>query len=169
MSMASDAELEILESTPDHAIGRWRSAGLYVWRGVTTVHGASVLQRAVARMREGDPTGPGVLLGVVEAGTPPPAADVRRALADFLAGAGGYVRVSALAFEGTGFQASMVRAVATGLALLGRPDYPHQVFASVEEGARWIERTLRLAGTPRYQAPELAAAIAQLRSAHRTS
>lgn len=160
-------DLEILESTDDHAIAKWRSVGLYVWRGTTTVRAARELARTIGLAREADPRGPGVLLGVVEAGTPPPSSEARAALAESLESGAGYVRASALVFEGEGFQASMVRAVATGLALLARTDFPHQVFADVASASDWLERRTRAVGAPRYQAAELQAALRELRSAPR--
>src|SRR5688500_11290916 len=121
------AALDVIEIAPEHAIGRWQSVMLYVWRGKTTLHGAELAERSLRKTRMVEPNGPGVLFGVVEAGTPPPEAEVRKVLAAILAAGSGYIRASALVFEGAGFQASMVRGVATALALIARPSYPHKV------------------------------------------
>ncbi len=76
----------------------------------------------------------------------------------------GHVRASALVFEGEGFSASMVRAVATGLALLARTSFPHHVFADVTAAADWLAR--RQPDTPtRFGASELAGALGELRNA----
>lgn len=167
--MTTQDRLEVIEATRDHAIGQWRGVALYVWRGATTVRAAGLLERVFDRVRELVPDGPGVVLGVVEAGAPPPPAEARTALAHTLGRGHGYVVASALIFEGDGFSASMVRAVATGLAMLARPGYPHQVFAEVGAGTAWLERELKRAGKPRYSAGELASVLHELRTAPHTS
>lgn len=161
--MTTTTLLEIAETTPDHALGRCGGAVLYVWRGATTVPAARRLRRLVDEARAvGEP---GVLLGVVCEGASPPDSDARAALADVLAGGAGFVHSSALVCEGTGFRASMVRAVATGLNLLARPPFPHRVLGSVPTAAEWLERRGRAAGCALYRAEDIVAQVAALRAA----
>lgn len=131
--------LHIVQATSQHAIGHVSEVALYVWRSTTTLAAARALEQTV-RIVGTRAKGGGVLLGVVAAGVPPPEANVRKALADSLAAGAGFVRASALVFEGEGFRASMVRAVATGLSMLARLPYPHESFPSVTAAAKWLER-----------------------------
>ncbi|MBK9264645.1 MAG: hypothetical protein IPM54_33275 [Polyangiaceae bacterium] len=132
-------QLYIVRAQLLHAIGYVPGAVFYVWRGTTTVDAARALEQTV-RIAAARSDGAGVLLGVVDTGAPPPEPDVRKALADSLAAGAGFVRASALVFEGEGFRASMVRAVATGLSMLARLPYPHESFSSVSAAAKWLER-----------------------------
>lgn len=152
------------QSTPDHAFGYVPGAVLYVWRGVITVEAVRSLAETMEVAR-GDSDGiPGLLLGVVEAGTPPPASDVRKAMAELLREGKGFVQASALAFEGEGFAASMVRAVATGLALLARQPFPHQVFATVSSAVESLEGSVA-EGSAGTRARPILAAMDALRDA----
>lgn len=148
--------IEVISSASDHAFGRVGGALLYTWRGETLVSSADALGALV------DAHHPLMLFGVVEPGSPPPSNDARKALAALLQRGNGSVRASAVTFEGTGFQASMVRAIATGLALVGRPAYPHQVFATVPEACSWLGDRLGDAAKP-LTTSALAAAMTALR------
>lgn len=158
-------DLEVVETTRDHAIATWRTVTFYVWRAGATTRGAGLFRDTVGRIRAARPGGPGVLLGVVEAGTPPPDGPTRQALADGLSRGSGYVQASALVFEGDGFQASMARAVATGLALIARPAFPHQVFASVDAGSDWLEGRVRVGAAPAYAGKDLRSMLRAVRDA----
>jgi hypothetical protein len=154
------ANLRVLEVSRDHAFGALPGVVFYVWRGATTVAAARGIMTHVARIHAEHPTIPCVLMGVVEAGTPPPDSDARKALGESMQKGSAHLRASALAFEGEGFQASMVRAVATGLSLLARTSYPHQVFAGVDQAAGWLSQQV-----PEHDAATLIAGLQQLRSA----
>jgi len=143
------AELRRLSVNDQHAIGYAPGVAMYVWRGQTSMEGARSTAAAMRATREVTPDERGVLLGLVEAGAPAPASDVRKALADAMREADGFVRASALIFEGQGFQASIVRMVATGLALIARPSFPHHVFGELAEAIAWLQ--------PRCEPPSTAA------------
>ena len=130
---------EIVDASASHVMAWAPAAMLYVWRAEPTMAGVEAAAAAMDAARASTPGGDGVLLGLVEEGTPPPASDVRKALADVMSGGEGFYRASALVFEGTGFQASMVRMVATGLARLARQPFPHQVFADVPAATVWLQ------------------------------
>ena len=128
--------IKIIEITPAHALGYLPGIMLYVWRGPTSVSAATMLGEGCRRARDVAGDVPVVLFGAVEAGTPPPESDARKLLADSMKSCGDFIRASALAFEGEGFQSSIVRAVASGLGLLARVPYPHQVFSTVPLAGR---------------------------------
>lgn len=114
-------------------------AVLHVWRQ-NTITGASHLHQAI-NLASDQAGGPVPVLIVVEPDTPPPTADVRREIASVMQQVDGQVRMSALAFEGSGFGAAMARSVVTGLSLLARHSYPYKVFATVEHALLWMERS----------------------------
>lgn len=157
--------LEVVEATPDHALGRVGGAVLYIWRGVTTVRAANRLRQLSSEARADAGDDEGILLGVVTEGAPPPEADARGALAEVLSSGAGYFQVSALVCEGAGFHGSMVRAVATGLNLLARPPFPHRVFATVPSATEWLDERARAAGLTRYRASDVASQMEALRAA----
>jgi hypothetical protein len=55
-----------------------------------------------------------------------------------LRAAGKSVACSGIVFEGTGFKMAAVRAIVTGLTMLARPEFPHLVFADVQEASKWM-------------------------------
>jgi hypothetical protein len=81
------------------------------------------------------------LLTVVEAGAPLPTAQARAALARLLHQNPHLIR-SAVAFEGSGFRAAAVRAVATSIAVLAQHQFPHRIFPAAGEALRWLAEGL---------------------------
>lgn len=130
--------LHVREARPGFVAAWAPQVILYVWREEPTVEAIGVVAAMVEEMRSS--TEAAVVLGLVEEGTPTPGNEAREALAALMQGSGGLAVASALVFEGRGFQSSMVRMVAAGLALLARQPYPHQVFADVPSATRWLER-----------------------------
>ncbi len=157
-------ELCIEATTPVFAIGWAPSVMLYVWREATTLEAARAAMATLQRAREASRSGRGVLLGIVEARTPPPDVAVRREIAEGLARHGDFVVASALVFEGHGFEASMVRMVATGLSMFARFPFPHHVFESLGDGVRWLERASARESEP-FEAQRLEALVTRLRNA----
>mgnify|MGYP000374441796 CR=1 FL=1 len=96
---------------------------------------------------------------------PPPDAEARDALAEVLGGGAGFVDSSALVCEGSGFRASMVRGIATGLTLIARPPFPHKVFPDVAAAAGWLEARTRRPGSVPHRALDIVSQVAALRTA----
>lgn len=128
---------EIKVSSPDQSLATWQDAFILIWHHNTTVAGVMALERAVEEFAETRPNGIG-LVTIVEESAPMPPGDAREALAKFLERASHCIKVSAVAFEGTGFRAAAVRSVVAGLTMVARQSYPHKVFATVEEGMAWM-------------------------------
>ncbi len=161
-------ELRIHAATPEYALGWAPSVMMYVWRAATTLEAARAASTVLGYAREASPTGRGVLLGIVEERTPPPSPAVRREIAEGLARNGDFLFASALVFEGRGFQASMVRMVATGLSLIARLPFPHHVFERVGDSAQWLERAS--ANEPEsVEAARLEALVSRVRCAPMTA
>ena len=133
----------LLENTPDYCFAHWSSVFLVIWRsgGETTLEAVGKLRREFERFAAAHPSGV-TLLTIVETGAALPPSHVRDALAGFMRSCDGKLKLSAVAFEGTGFRAAAVRGVVTSLTLLARQPFPHKVFSTVEEAARWYEAEL---------------------------
>jgi len=144
----------------DHALASWGNVQVVIWRHVTTLAGVRALRQACTDFGARNPEGV-LLLTIIHAGAPAPLPRVRAELARFL-GESSQIRASAVVMEGSGFRAAFVRGVVTGLTLLARQPFPHEVCTL--EGARDLfERSTR--GTRlRFDAPAFVPGITALRA-----
>ncbi|HEY6877594.1 MAG TPA: hypothetical protein VI299_06220 [Polyangiales bacterium] len=111
-----------------------------VWKRETTAEGVEALTEAYREQTARYPSGV-YLLTIVEKDAPMPPVEQREAVAVFLRSGAGRTRMSAVVIEGTGFRAAAVRSVVTGLAMLVRLPYPHEIFSSLEQAAKWLGTT----------------------------
>lgn len=126
-----------------------------LWRRETTPSAVQALYDVTARL--GTPSG---MLTVVEANAALPNSQVRAAVANVLRDSARSVVCSALVFEGEGFRAAAVRAITTTISQLARAPFPHRVFGTVEEAARWLESI-----EPQLSAAKLCEDLRRLREA----
>jgi len=133
---ASSTGPECLRVTPDYAFGSWEDLFFCCWRVHTTLAGAEEAMAYCEGFAASRPAGIGMLT-IVEANAPAPNNDARHAIARFLRSAT-YLRASAVAFEGSGFRAAVVRSVVSGLTMLARQPFEHKVFDSVATAAGWL-------------------------------
>ena len=152
----------LLGADRHHRIGTWGPVFFVLWKGETEPSTADRIQES---LRAFVPTLEGrraALFTVVAKEAPMPSSEARTALSNILRQGADAVLASAVVMEGDGFRASMVRSVATGLALVARQPFPHRVFAATEDAAAWID--LRLGGSaPRASAAEILMALEELR------
>jgi len=157
-----ELEATLIAATPDHIIATWANVVILVWRNETTLKGVEAVQKVYDNLSAANPKGI-FLMTVVEFGAPMPSADVRDALARFLASGSGRMILSGVTHEGTGFRAAAVRSVVTGLALLAKLPYPHKVFATVDEAAAWFWLNSPIARAWGERGKTLADAVAEVR------
>jgi hypothetical protein len=131
----------VLEVDRNHAVGSWGNLLIIVWRGVTHIVALERATEYLAALIAAHPEGIG-LLQVAEMTAPPPDGAVRQGVARMLASGRGHVTSSSLVYSGTGFWMAAARAFVTGLTMLSRPGFPHEVFATVDEAAQWHSRLL---------------------------
>jgi hypothetical protein len=110
---------------PDYAFGSWANVFMISWRQETTVSAVVQVRKECERFGRLHPDGI-FLLTIIEAEASVPSAAARTTLAAFLK-AGNYILASAVVIEGHSFRAALVRGVVTGLTLLARQPFPHQV------------------------------------------
>lgn len=147
------------ELDTDHVTGVFKNSCIAIWRGATTATAVSkfeALQRthAVAQPEKL------IILQVVEATASPPSTEVRAALGAMLQRASEYTVASAVAFEGDGLRASVVRSIVTGLNLMSQPSYPHKIFKTVREAIAW---QIQVPGAAPIRAENYYKAIEELR------
>ncbi len=108
--------------------------------------------------------GAGCLTIVPANAKPPSSPPVRKAVSAALEDAP--VRCICWLVEGSGFQGAMVRAVVTGLRVVGRFPYPTHIASDLDEAIRWILPRLE-GGTDRIErAQDAVATIRAQRGAH---
>lgn len=129
----TDEDFELYMVDEDQALASYNRVFMVVWRKRTTLKGTINLQRYCHEFGRSMRNGIG-LLTVIEQGASSPDSDARKAVAEFLKQGSDYIKVSAVVVEGSGFRASAVRGVVTGLTMLARQAFPHRVVA-IEEAA----------------------------------
>jgi hypothetical protein len=148
----------VVVTTPDHVIATYRHLAIIIWKVNTTLEGVRALREAARALAGAHPAGIG-LLTLVEEGAPAPSGPARASMAQAAQTLGDVVRASAVTFEGDGLRASLVRAVVSGVNLVAKQPFPHQVFATVQAASQWLGPRLGPAIEPR----EIAQAVAQIR------
>jgi hypothetical protein len=132
------ASCQVVEATEDVAVGYWSSLATAVWLKTTHPHHATSLKTAIVGAQASSPSRKVWLLQIVTPEAIVPDARSRAALAGMLCAVDGIVSHSAVIHIGSGFRASIVRSIVTGLNALGRQQFPHHVFASLDEGVAWL-------------------------------
>ena len=101
-------------------------------------------------------------LAVVQpnAGTQMPA-QVRTDLSALLRSHEKKILGSAIAFEGRGFGAAIVRSVVSAIQLALQPPYPVKVTSDVLSAAQWLTDSMRIRGVTSIDAPTLIASVNQ--------
>ncbi len=140
MSSRAD-ELRVIQVDQDHVIGTWAEFLLCVWRLKTELGAVHRTKAIVGELIKAHPDGIGMLT-VIEQDALPPEQHVRREIAALMAGAGTGVKASCLVHEGTGFKAATVRGIVTAIGMFKRLPYPHEVRATVGEGAEWLTKNM---------------------------
>lgn len=149
-------------SDADVVLAGFDNTFVVVWRNRTTIEGVRALCLHMERfaVKHGHSVG---LITIVEPNAPILPRESREAIADFLGVFSKSIVASALVFEGTGFGAAAVRSVVATMILLGRPQYSHRIFSTVDKAAQWIAPRLRVTGDSSCQAEQFAISVEEIR------
>jgi hypothetical protein len=158
---ASPDRLVILEVDELHAAASYRNMFIICWTGDTKPGAAARLIQPMSRLGEQFPDGIG-LMQVVGATTGPPSSEARGALSKLLQAGSEIILCSTLVVPGVGFRMAAARAFATGLIMLARLRFPHEVYARVAEAATWQVTLLPPGKRPAMKAHDLIAAVTEL-------
>lgn len=153
--------MEIVSLASTHAVAVWRNVLIQIWeRPLDPLDQAREFRRVLRTFERQaalkSPARPLLALTVVSETTTMPDAESRRIATDFASYFDYYVG----AHEGTGFRASLVRAVVAGMALAARVKPRYDVCSDARHGAALIAS--RSSGT--VFADELYAVITELRA-----
>ncbi len=143
-------------------IGTFENVGVAIWKTATSLELVGLLGVTLRRLSRDYDRGIG-LIQVVDQAHPPIGSDVRTELHKMLIGASAYVRCSTVVYEGHGFRAAAVRGIVTGLSMLARLPFPHNVFAAVPIAVEWQIAHLREIA-PELRRDEMITAIETLRT-----
>lgn len=127
---------KIVDVDLNHVAGVWKNMLVVYWLGETNPGAVARVTQHLQRLGAQFSTGIG-LMQVVGATTGPPPSDARDALAKMLKSGSSFIVCSSLVVPGVGFRMAAARALATGLIMLARPNFPHEVYSTVEEAAIW--------------------------------
>jgi hypothetical protein len=117
-------------------VGTWRNVVIVLWRVSTLPEDVAFTSDLLARLAKMHPEGVGLFQSVEDTCLERPSGPTKEAIARLLRDGRSYIKASTVLFNGQGFRAAVVRAVATGLISLTRPGFPHQAHTSIEEAAR---------------------------------
>ena len=152
----------LLGSDRHHRMGTWGPVFFVLWKGEVEPRTADRIQVGLLAFAQTLGGQRAAILTVVEKQAPTPSSEARAALSNVLRHGADAVIASAVVMEGDGFRASIVRSVATGLALVARQPFPHRVFARTEDAAEWLD--LRLGGQALHpSAAQISVALEELR------
>lgn len=157
----TDGFSALLASDADHAVGTWNDYFIVIWRNETKMEAVEGMTKLFDEFAGQHPDGVGFVT-IVERNAPLPPGSVRDALARFL-GQATTIKGSGVVFEGSGFRASAVRSVVTGLTMLAKQPFPHKVFATVEQVTTWLVEEINRAMGSSTGADELLDGIRTLR------
>ncbi len=130
--MASDLRVAVLSS--ETTVATFGEVLIAHFRGPTRASCVECLDKAFAGLAAKHPRV--VFLGVVEAESPPPDDEARKALAGFFQRVGEQLSCVLVTYRGEGFRASMVRTVASViLNLMIRASFPRHTVRSLDEAA----------------------------------
>ncbi|HEX2733019.1 MAG TPA: hypothetical protein VHM70_15525 [Polyangiaceae bacterium] len=110
---------------------------LVIWRGAPTAGRFQMFSELTERMVREFPDG-FYQLQIIEAQSPPPASDERKASAHLLERMKGHAKGIAFVIEGDGPRVAIVRTILRGMSMLSRGGVPKYFFAHVEEAVRWL-------------------------------
>jgi hypothetical protein len=110
-----------------------------VWRRQATLDSLKLVRECQLAHLKSFPDGMAVVTVMESVSVKPLNAEERAAAAAVARDLELHTRASAYVFEGQGFRPAMSRAAVAGVLLLSRIKYPHKVFATVTDGARWLK------------------------------
>jgi hypothetical protein len=128
-----------LQPAPSYLAMSAGPIALLVWRTATSVEGVLAIEKVFSRMqKELAPASLGFLTVALpdmdlRVGNP-----VRTELARLLKAYGPSIGAAAVAYEGSGFKATIARSVITAISLASQNEFPYRVFAAVDPAMRWL-------------------------------
>jgi hypothetical protein len=148
----------------DHTVCTVENFVVLFWKALPTLNGVERCNQAFHALRRAQPKAKIGFLTVIEpeSGRTNPGADFRKALSAILKEHEKAIGASVIVFEGSGFRATIVRSIVTGVSLAQRLSFPHSVVSELEPGTRWLIE--RLGDQTHVDTPALVSALERLRA-----
>lgn len=157
-SPAEPANAQVHQQNEDYTLATYENICVVIWHNHTTVASIRDARQCCEVLSRVYPKGL-FYLAIIEERAPAPSNEARVALASLLRDthwlAGGVI------LDGKGFRTAFVRSVATGLALLARPQFPFRV-CTMDSACSLFSKEASRAGT-HVDALRLPSVIADLR------
>jgi hypothetical protein len=122
----------------DHVVGSAQSLVIVIWKRRTLMTHLTDVRTAIQRARRAVPM-PVCLMQIVPPEALVPDPGIRKALAMMLRESTDSISHSAVVQLGSGFRASIVRSIVTGVTVMSNPGFPHRVFSSIEHACDWMQ------------------------------
>lgn len=137
--------LEVVGKRSDFGVCTYDNIVMLVWTGPPTLEGVAVCSKAFAKLHDARPYEPlgfyTLISEPAQQGTLPES--VRKALGKMLKENEPWIGSAVIAYEGSGFRATIVRSVITAINLAARPRFPASVHSHRSSAA---ERMLQELG-----------------------
>jgi hypothetical protein len=137
--------LEILAEDEGFLFGKLDNLGLIIWRGHTTI---ARIQRIVEAFPRFDSTRGFGLLSIIGPRVNPPGPDARHAFDQAMRAYRDSLLGIATVVQTEGMFGGLSRVIARTLSIISRTPYPHNVYATLEEAARWLPSVIAQPGMP---------------------
>lgn len=131
-----DTSLRITPIDDSLSIGTWRNCAFVLFKGALRAESLRAMQKSILEF--GGTRGRNTLLLSIAGSAEPPSAEARSAMVESLKSFGPIVAASALVFEGKGFTAATLRTAVSVMTSLASPPFPHKVFGTVADAAKWL-------------------------------
>lgn len=130
------SDLRVFEVDANHGKAHAKNMLFIVWQKETTAAAYARAAEVILSMAQRFPNGIGVLQ-TVETGALPPDQAARKKFVKVIEACESRVGHYSVVHEGAGFKAASVRAIMLGVYGYARPTFPHKIFGSLREAARW--------------------------------
>jgi hypothetical protein len=125
------------------SVGSLGPVAVLIWHTEVTLEGARAIGDVFATLKARALAGGFGFLTVLDGATDiRPTAAARRAMAEVLQLYGNDIGAAAIAYEGDGFKATIVRSVITAINIAGSARFPNRVFSETSAAIDWLSGKL---------------------------
>lgn len=125
------------------SVGSFGPVATLVWHTEVSLEGARAIREVFAALKARRLAEGFGFLTVLDSATDiRPTAAARRAMAEVLLDYGNDISAAAIAYEGDGFKATIVRSVITAINIAGGARFPNRVFSETPIAIDWLSRKL---------------------------
>ena len=135
--------MRVASEDRNHVTFTWGPIVGTIWKDETLVRAVYELRDIFVELAAAMPRGKAAVLTIIAANAPLPSADARTGLVNIFGESANAVVCSAVIMEGSGFRASAVRSVATGIGLIAHQPFPHRIFSNVSTALAWVKPELQ--------------------------